>query len=365
MSTASHHPTPVIVDLSHYQRGTINYAQATAAGLAGIVHKATEGSALVDALYAERRREAAQHGVPFGSYHFARPTRGSARAQAAYFLKTTGPVSGDLCVALDIETAGELTPAQLDTWARNWGRRIRRHHPHIPLWLYTPYHLPKAEAFFDFVWRPRYNNVGQPPTLAWDIWQYSNGVLGLPNRLPGLPFAADLSHLRSGLNARQLRARIQPTHKPTPPKPPTYKPSKGMAAAIDRAAAMAKQRTDIGIGMCGKSVRIAVTNDPNSPSLGATAMLKMARVELHRESDWSKIPNGSIVWGGPGSSGAGHVAFKDLGSGPGRFDGRLLTPGSPENPDRWTYETNWADLQKGWPKDKLIGWSPDIDGCRP
>jgi len=144
--------------------------------------------------------------------------------------------------------------------------------------------------------------------------------------------------------------------KPAPRQEPTYQPSAGMLAAIGRAAAAVTAHTNIGVGNCGMRVREtagAVT------SLGATALLKWAHVEQHPTTDWDKVPNGCIVWGGPGSSGAGHVAYKDE-------HGRLLSPGTPHDPDHWGYLPNWdALIAQGWTKDRLIGWSPDIDGTRP
>ena len=36
------------------------------------------------------------------------------------------------------------------------------------------------------------------------------------------------------------------------------------------------------------------------------------------------------------------------------------------DPDHWGYLSDWdALIAQGWTKDRLIGWSPDIDGKRP
>lgn len=202
------------VDISHHQAGALDLDAARRAGVRWIYHKATEGNTYRDPNYAIRRQQAKRAGIPFGAYHFARAQRGAdAAAEARHFLAYATPVPGDLRPALDLETDEGLSLAELRTWATTWVSIVRKVTGVNPV-IYTPYDLG---ATFDgcLVWRPRYNNTNTPPKLRWDIWQFSNGVYGIPNSVPGIG-RVDLNTMRAGLTVDQLRIPM-----PKPPARPT------------------------------------------------------------------------------------------------------------------------------------------------
>lgn len=88
-----------IIDLSHNNTLVPNsFHQFQAAGLQAIIHKATQGVAMVDICFADRKARAAQVGILFGAYHFA--AAGDPVAQADHFIATT---QGVLCRVLDWE----------------------------------------------------------------------------------------------------------------------------------------------------------------------------------------------------------------------------------------------------------------------
>src|SRR4051812_46399833 len=91
--------TNAVVDLSHHNSG-LDFVKAKAAGLAGIIHKATQGTTGADAHYAERRTSAEKAGLLWGAYHFATGSDGVKQAQ--HFLATVGQTKGMLLV-LDLE----------------------------------------------------------------------------------------------------------------------------------------------------------------------------------------------------------------------------------------------------------------------
>src|SRR5262249_37968581 len=73
---------PLVVDLSHHN-DVADFGAVKAAGIAGIIHKATEGVGFTDQLYADRRGRAPGVGLLWGAYHFLRP--------GDFFLKVAAP----------------------------------------------------------------------------------------------------------------------------------------------------------------------------------------------------------------------------------------------------------------------------------
>lgn len=204
-------PLPVHgVDISHHQSGSLDLVGAKRRGLRWLYHKATEGDSLKDANYPRRRAEAAQAGLPFGAYHFARADRGDARREARFFLDYAKPKPGDLRPALDLETEEGLTLGELRVWAATFIAECVRQTGVKPV-VYTPYDLGAADDGC-VIWRPRYNNTNTPPVLKWDVWQFSNGVFGVPNSVAGIG-KVDLNVMRDGLS---LDAMLIPKAKPEP-----------------------------------------------------------------------------------------------------------------------------------------------------
>ena len=69
--------------------------------IAGILHKATEGTGVVDSKYAQRRVHAKQLGYKWGSYHLLR--KGNPISQAKFYLKIVGNRNHDEIIAVDVE----------------------------------------------------------------------------------------------------------------------------------------------------------------------------------------------------------------------------------------------------------------------
>lgn len=96
-----HVPTfNVVVDLSHHNQANVDFTRASAAGILGVIHKATQGTGFVDPMYATRRTAASNAGLLWGAYHFG--TAADPVAQAKNFLKVANPTSNDILV-LDLE----------------------------------------------------------------------------------------------------------------------------------------------------------------------------------------------------------------------------------------------------------------------
>lgn len=198
------------VDISHHQSGKLDMLGAKRRGLKWLYHKATEGDSFVDSNYGKRRAEAKAAGLPFGAYHFARAERGDAVAEARRFISVAKPVPGDLRPALDLETTEGLSMAEIRTWAATFIKEVERLVGVKPV-VYTPYDLGIA-ARGCLIWRPRYNNSNTPPVLPYDIWQFSNGVFGVPRSLQGFG-NVDLNVMRPGLTVADM---VIPKAKPEP-----------------------------------------------------------------------------------------------------------------------------------------------------
>jgi lysozyme len=189
------------VDISHHQGHAIDYAAAKRAGVRWMYHKATEGATFTDSNYEHRRAEAKAAGIPFGAYHFARAGADDAVLEARHFLSVAKPKPGDLRPALDLETTEGRSLPQLRTWAELFIAEVKLQTGVVPV-IYTPFDL--GDSADDCVsWRPRYNDANTPPELPWDIWQFSNGVLGRPDQVAGFGHV-DLNTMRLGLELADL-----------------------------------------------------------------------------------------------------------------------------------------------------------------
>ena len=201
-----------IADISHHQ-AKVDLGRAKKAGLKGLYHKTSEGNTMVDDMFVSRRLAAKAVELPFGGYHFARAERDDARAEAKRFLSLVKPRPGDLIPALDLETTEGLTMAGLAQWEETFSDVIEQSLGIRPV-LYSPWSQfangPQVQ------WVPRYNNQMDPPTQQWDMWQFSNGVLGRPNEFPGLGHV-DLNTFGKGMNLARLlipKPSLQTTNVP-------------------------------------------------------------------------------------------------------------------------------------------------------
>ena len=183
-------PINVVVDLSHYN-GEVDLAAAKAAGLVGVIHKATQGLDGVDPTYAARREQARAAGLLWGAYHFA--TGGDGVAQAEHFLAVAGGEAGTL-LALDLEAnpAGQSMPLEE---ARAFVTHVAQATCRYP-GLYSGSYIKEllgagsdpvlAQCCF---WLAQYGPTAiVPPNWpTWTLWQYTDGAFGdPPHDLPGV-----------------------------------------------------------------------------------------------------------------------------------------------------------------------------------
>jgi lysozyme len=172
-----------VIDVSHYQGANLDFAAAAQNGITAVIHKATQGTHSVDPLYVTNRSKARAANLLFGSYHFGTGEDGG--EQAAFYLQTVGPQTGEL-LTLDFE-GNNGGPSMALEEARAFVTFI---HDRIGKWplLYTGHYLkdligshPDPVLSNCPLWLAQY---GPTPVLpagfaAWRLWQWTNGVVGV------------------------------------------------------------------------------------------------------------------------------------------------------------------------------------------
>jgi GH25 family lysozyme M1 (1,4-beta-N-acetylmuramidase) len=66
-------PKPIVIDLSHHNVIPHDLNDARASGIAGVIHKVTDGLSFVDEKFNSRYSLARDANMLFGAYHFLRP----------------------------------------------------------------------------------------------------------------------------------------------------------------------------------------------------------------------------------------------------------------------------------------------------
>jgi lysozyme len=180
----------VIVDLSH-NNGNVDLAQARAAGIVGVIHKATQGTAFVDPMYQANRAKAQAAGLLWGAYHFGAGADGV--EQADHFLQVVQPGPQDLLV-LDFE-ANTQGPSMTLEEARAFVTHLSATLGRFP-GLYSGYYIKEllgtntdsvlANCWF---WLSQFGPTPVVPVnwATWTMWQYTDGALGPPpHEVPGI-----------------------------------------------------------------------------------------------------------------------------------------------------------------------------------
>jgi lysozyme len=172
-----------VVDLSHHNIAA-EFPAVKAAGILGVIHKATQGTQYEDPLYAARKADALNLGLWWGAYHFGTGSDGI--TQADHFLSTVNPTEKDLLV-LDLE-ANAQGPSMTLTEAVAFVTHV---HDQTSRWpgLYAGHYLKEllhnatdpvlANCWF---WLSQYGPTPVVPAnwKTWTLWQYTDGAQGPP-----------------------------------------------------------------------------------------------------------------------------------------------------------------------------------------
>lgn len=207
IATAAEAPRiPVVIDIYH-GNAVDSFAQARAAGVRGIIHKATTGQTGKDKAYTDRRRDAEAAGLLWGAYHWG--TNAPVAAQVDNFLLKAQPGENTL-VALDYEIDAKFQMS-FDQ-AREFLERIHEKLGRRAV-LYSG-HLIKeklgnsVDPFFGAhrLWLAEYNPTAkvQKSWPSYWLWQYAekaSTVPGIPGNTAG---SIDYNHFNGSED--QLRA---------------------------------------------------------------------------------------------------------------------------------------------------------------
>lgn len=166
------------VDVSHWQ-GTVNWSKVRSDDVTFAFMKATEGTYYTDPLLRKNWDGAEQAGIYRAAYHFARPSVGSAEAQARYFVAKAGRFSdkGDLPPVLDLEATGGLSSSSLRSWVATWLETTERLTGRTPIIYCSPYfwidHVGNSTAFTHYpLWIAHYTTGSPLVPGGWRTWTF-------------------------------------------------------------------------------------------------------------------------------------------------------------------------------------------------
>lgn len=188
-----------VIDLSHFNQVT-SFQAIHAAGVTGVIHKATDGRSFTDKTYESRRTQAIKAGLMWGSYHFGRT--GNVTAQVNHFLSVAKPHPNELLV-LDFERAEDKPATTMKlSEAEAFVKLVHQRTGRYP-GLYS------GESFLReqlgsrphpilsqcWLWVARYSHArpSVPPAFpTFTLWQYTDGTKGdAPHTVPGVAHPCD------------------------------------------------------------------------------------------------------------------------------------------------------------------------------
>ena len=174
-------PLNAVVDISHHN-GNVDLQAAKGDGIIGVIHKATQGSTGVDAMYQTNRAKAAAAGLLWGAYHFGTGSDGAAQAQ--HFLSVVGTADETLLV-LDFEQNPGGSSMSL-VQARAFVTAVNQATGRFPGFYSGSYIKQLLGNNKDpvlaqcWLWLPQYGPtpVVPPNWPTWTMWQYTDGTSG-------------------------------------------------------------------------------------------------------------------------------------------------------------------------------------------
>src|ERR1700751_1431021 len=178
----SHPINFMVIDLSHYDPAE-DYAAVAAAGVAGVIYKATQGCGYTDPTYAKQRAAALKVGLLWGAYHFGDGS--DINGQISNFLGFAKIDSATL-FCLDFEDYGDNTMSlsQAHDWICGVEDGLGRSGECV---LYSGNLIKQTlgnqkDNFWGSrrLWLAQYGSTPTWPP-AWDcfwLWQYTDGASG-------------------------------------------------------------------------------------------------------------------------------------------------------------------------------------------
>jgi GH25 family lysozyme M1 (1,4-beta-N-acetylmuramidase) len=212
------------VDLSHYQ-GSVSWSKVRSDGISFAFMKATEGSTYADPTLQRNWQGAEQVGIYRSAYHFARPSTGTAAAQARFFVAKAGRFAdpGDLPPVLDLEASGGLGPAALRSWVSTWLTTVERLTGRTPILYFSPSfwtdHMGNSTAFTRYpLWIANYTTGAPRVPGGWPTWTFWQRTSS--GRVSGISGSVDMNRFNGTTAALARLANVGGgTTAPVPPGP--------------------------------------------------------------------------------------------------------------------------------------------------
>lgn len=212
------------IDVSN-NNGQIDWGAVSRAGIQFAIIKLSEGTWFRDGWFVENWQWAKAFGLIRGAYHFARPSRSTAVAEADYFVDAFGLLgtsleAGDL-VALDLED--EAAAGDLSGWALAWLQRVEQRVGFKPLCYTSPGYAvahqlgarPKIGQYG--LWLASWGVPTPPPAPApWDLVAIHQYAVGPAGSVPGVAGECDLNRYNGPIETLRLYG------KPAAEEPPTF-----------------------------------------------------------------------------------------------------------------------------------------------
>jgi GH25 family lysozyme M1 (1,4-beta-N-acetylmuramidase) len=183
----------LVIDI-YYGDQVTDFAAVKSAGVVGVIHKASEGVAFADKLYAVRRQAFSDLGLKWGAYHFfhGNVVGSDPKAEADHFLSVADP-DADTLVALDWEDvphhgapSAASARAFLERIEDRLGRKAVIYSGNV-----AKEELKGRDAYFGAhrLWLCQYGpawKVQQSWTAPW-LWQNNGDSYGPgPHQIPGI-----------------------------------------------------------------------------------------------------------------------------------------------------------------------------------
>jgi len=173
-----------VIDVSHHNGSSLDFAKAKGDGIVGVIHKASQGTTGGDPMYAANRKKVKAAGLLWGAYHFGTGSDGVQQAQ--HFLDNVGDRNGVLLV-LDLEP-NPTGPSMSLIEAHAFVTHV---HSVTGVWpgLYTGHYFKELVGSGTdpilancWLWLAQYGPTPVvPPTWkTWTMWQYTDGAVGPP-----------------------------------------------------------------------------------------------------------------------------------------------------------------------------------------
>lgn len=237
--------TDCVVDLSHTQTiadpvtafTAAKIGSPTSAPVAMIIHKASQGTGMVDETFAPRRTAARQVDLLFAAYHFCDGS--DPKTQVAHFLSVVGDAS-QTPLALDAEkNSSQVTIAQICTMADAIAQKVGRKLD----WLYmgasgpdgaetgmTDAAMAYLASLVSDLWLPEYGTrpICPAPWKTWAMHQYTGDGINGSGTVAGIGKGLDRSYFagtEDDLRAYVARLLGSAPSAPAPaPQPPVVAP---------------------------------------------------------------------------------------------------------------------------------------------